>query len=238
MGFYPNTPYRCSLSANYNSSVSGVDATVDFTTEKDYHLFQTMLAGYIDCSDWLLFHSNDKLNDIREAIITEIADACNCDLTDSDIDQEFLGCSHGSSNTLNYTGRITSNIDIESEGLVSFFDDWVSAGPTISVQGVLLRLVQDECYGIVSQVSGDVCPNNRQDSRENVGSAATTGSIIAAAIVFIAIVSGVITIIVYGATRYKRQRQQSIELQQEPPPQTVSNSRRQETLLPLREEDA
>ena len=156
-----------------------------------------------------------KLQDIRDQIAEEVANSCNCDFTSSHIDQEELSCSDGSTNSLNYTARLTSTFfDIDSSELVGFLDDWVASGPTVTVEGVLLRALEEKCTGVVS-VSSDVCPNHRKSGEGSSNSDVRIGAPIAAALVLVAIVSGGV-VIGYVMIHHRRQRQGSANLPRQP----------------------
>ena len=127
-----------------------------------------------------------------------------------------LECISGSTNSLNYTGRLTSKTDQDSASLVASLEGWASEEPTVSVEGVLLRVTADECTGILTDVNSDVCPNRRSDGSGESKTAVETGAPIAAAIVFAAIVAGVIVIILYFVIRNRRMGQRRDGLDQQP----------------------
>ena len=156
---------------------------------------------------------------MQEVIADEIAELCNCYFTFSNVDQDKLECISGSTNSLNYTGRLTSKTDQDSASLVASLEGWASEEPTVSVEGVLLRVTADKCTGILTDVNSDVCPNRRSGSGGSGESktAVETGAPIAAAIVFAAIVAGVIVIILYFVIRNRRMGQRRDGLDAQPP---------------------
>ena len=153
---------------------------------------------------------------MQEVIADEIAELCDCYFTFSNVDQDKLECISGSTNSLNYTGRLTSKTDQDSASLVASLASWASEEPTVSVEGVLLRVTVDECTGILTDVNSDVCPNRRSDGSGESKTAVETGAPIAAAIVFAAIVAGVIVIILYFVIRSRRMGQRRDGLDQQP----------------------
>lgn len=103
-----------------------------------------------------LYSLTGKLQDIRDGLIDELSDYCQCEVTDDNIDQERLSCSFLSKNSVTYSARINGTLDVASERLVSYLDSWISTGPTINVQGVLMRL-GEICIKTVSDLSAGVC---------------------------------------------------------------------------------
>ena len=174
--------------------------------------------------------NDDKLQDIREDVVKAIADSCECVFTSSNIDRESLNCSSGSSNSLSYTARLTSTFaEIDSIKLARFVSQWVSGEPTITVEGVLLRVVEDQCIGIVSTVNRDICPNHRDSiDKESVKTGLEIGVPIAGAVFFI----GVLAIAVCVIFRHRRvqrtgganlpQQQQPVHQRQPQVPQVIS----------------
>lgn len=144
-----------------------------------------------------------------------IAETCDCVFTSYNIDREDLDCSTGSTNSLNYTARLTSTFaDIDSQELLEFVSQWVSSEPTITVEGVLLRVVEDKCTGSVATVGSDVCPNHRQTSDDgSVKPALVIGVPIVGTALLIVIVVGVI-VVVHGVVQNKK-KQRSVELPQQ-----------------------
>ena len=155
---------------------------------------------------------------MRWTVATTIADICQCEFVPSNIDQDDLHCLTASTNTFSYSGRLTSYVDIESTVLAGYLGHWVSRGPTITVDGVLFRFVdQDTCIENVTEVKSDVCvTQSTSNSGQGSDKAVKTGAPIAAGMVFLAIVVGVITIVLYALIRNRRQRQTSTDTQHQP----------------------
>ena len=159
----------------------------------------------------------------------EVADSCECDFTSSNIDRQTLNCSSGSSNSLSYTARLTSTFaDVDSAELADFMSSWISSGPTITVEGVLFRVVEDQCIGFVSTVSSNVCPNHRGSTVEDSNKTALVAGVPAAvvgAIVLIGVLAIAVCVIISrrrvqrtGSAELPQQQQQQRQQQQRQPP--------------------
>ena len=175
--------------------------------------------------------NDDKLQDIREDIVKAIADSCECVFTSSNIDRESLNCSSGSSNGLSYTARLTSTFaETDSTQLAEFVSQWVSSEPTITVEGVLFRVVEDQCIGFVATVNSDICPNHRDSiDEESVKTGLVTGVPIAGAVFFIGVLAIAVCVIIFRYRRAQRtggadlpQQQQPLHQRQPQVPQVIS----------------
>ena len=126
----------------------------------------TMCSPMIDLPPCIQQYDYDnKLKEIHDVIVAKMAGYCKRTITHSNIDQEHLTCLDGSTNSFNYTARLTSTfVDKNSTEIVEFLRQWVSNETTICVEGVLLRVVEDMCYENVSDVSSDVCQRQYYDT--------------------------------------------------------------------------
>ena len=91
--------------------------------------------------------SGEKIQDITNALISELSALCQCQLTSEIFDEERLICFHESSNSVTFQARISGTADMDSETFVALIEDWVATKPTIHVLGVLLR-VHNDCDGV------------------------------------------------------------------------------------------
>ena len=102
------------------------------------------------------FRYAQKLEDIRNAVLNDLSKSCQYLITADNIDQEKLSCSAESSNHVTYLAWLSGTPEQDSGSLVALIDSWVSSGPTIRVQGMLMRLGED-CNTTVSDLSAGVC---------------------------------------------------------------------------------
>ena len=116
------------------------------------HVYMSlMLYSYIQN-----FRYAQKLEDIRNTVLNDLSNSCQYLIIADNIDQEKLSCSAESSNHVTYLARFSGTSEEESAYLVSNIERWVSSGPTILVQGMLMRLGED-CNTTVSDLSAGVC---------------------------------------------------------------------------------
>ena len=151
------------------------------------------------------YNNAQKLINIKNAVLNELSNSCQCQITADNIDQEQLGCSDldASSNYVTYQARIIGTLEKDSAFLTSLIEDWASSGPSISVQGVLLGLGED-CS---SDVSDGVCSvigaqtNTRECPSTNTG--AIVGTVIAVAAVLNVAVIVVAAVVILRRWRRK-----------------------------------
>ena len=157
------------------------------------------------------FSKGQKQEDIRDAVLNELSNSCQCQITADNIDQEQLPCFVESSNYVTYQARLGGTPEQDSGSLVSLIDSWVSSGPTILVQGMFMKLGED-CTTTVSDLSSGVCSAEAQTNTASTTSdvALTVGIAIAAAIVVI-LMALVVIAIVYCSARHRRNRRFSLE---------------------------
>ena len=137
-------------------------------------------------------------------MLTEINNSCQCQITAENIDQEQLTCFVNSSNYMTYLARLSGTSDIDSMSLVTLIESWVSRGPTILVQGVLMGLGED----CLSDVSAGVC-SLFDGHTDNNNRGVIMGSVIAAAAVLITAAITVVTLLIW------RSRGKKLSLQKE-----------------------
>jgi hypothetical protein len=139
-GFYPGTSYSCSLEA-YNMDSRGPPAIVLFTTNEDYSQFQLILKGPINCIEWVADDAFSK----QEDIVSDLENMCQCRFNKSNVDEEsFAACNDHFSEYVTFRARLSGTSDNDSEYLVSLLAKWVSTSPKISVDGLEMKVTNNE----------------------------------------------------------------------------------------------
>ena len=147
-------------------------------------------------------------------MLNELSNSCQCQITADNIDQEQLPCFVESSNYVTYQARLGGTPEQDSGYLVSLIDSWVSSGPTILVQGMLMRLGED-CTTTVSDLSSGVCsvfgaqtdtcececPSTNSSESTNTG--AIVGAVVAVVGVLIIAAIAVATLLILRSRRGK-----------------------------------
>ena len=147
-------------------------------------------------------------------MLNELSNSCQCQITADNIDQEQLPCFVESSNYVTYQARLGGTPEQDSGSLVSLIDSWVSSGPTILVQGMLMRLGED-CTTTVSDLSSGVCSvfGAQTDTSEcpSTNTGAIVGAVVAVAAVLIIAAIAVATLIILRSRRGKFSLQKAEE---------------------------
>ena len=87
--------------------------------------------------------TEQKLGEITSAVVEELNELCQCGVSSDNIDEAHFHCFEPSSLYVTYRARLTSTPDTDSSTLVSYLEKWVSGGPSISVQSILMRIDRD-----------------------------------------------------------------------------------------------
>ena len=137
-------------------------------------------------------------------MLNELSNSCQCQITADNIDQEQLPCFVESSNYVTYQARLGGTPEQNSGSLVSLIDSWVSSGPTILVQGMLMRLGED-CTTTVSDLSSGVCSvfGAQTDTSESTNTGAIVGAVVAVVGVLIIAAIAVATLLILRSHRGK-----------------------------------
>jgi hypothetical protein len=139
-GFYPGTSYSCSLEA-YNMDSRGPPAIVLFTTNEDYSQFQLILKGPINCIEWVADDASSK----QEDIVSDIVKMCQCRFNKSNVDEEsFAACNDHFSEYVTFRARLSGTSDNDSEYLVSLLTKWVSTNPRVFVDGLEMKVTNND----------------------------------------------------------------------------------------------
>ena len=121
-------------------------------------------------------------------MLNELSNSCQCQITADNIDQEQLPCFVESSNYVTYQVRLGGTPEQDSGYLVALIDSWVSSGPTILVQGMLMRLGED-CTTTVSDLTSGVCSvfGTQTDTCECECPSTNTGAIVGAVVAVVGV---------------------------------------------------
>ena len=139
-----------------------------------------------------------KLEDVTRAVQEELINSCKCDITSDNIDKASFRCFDPSSLYVTYRARL-KDIEIGSDTLISYIEDWVSKGLSISVQGVLLK-IDSKCAVSLNTIDDGECekistPSSSQSSAGNTA-AIVGGSVAVTVVLIIAVLVFAVTVLV------------------------------------------
>ena len=138
------------------------------------------------------------MEEIKNAVVKELSNSCQCQITADNIDQEQLVC-FISSNYVTYQARIIGTLEKDSAFLTSLIEDWASSGPSIRVQGVLLGLGED----CTSDISTGVCSvfGRQTDTFESTNTGTIVAIVVPVAAVLIIAAIAVATLLILRRRR-------------------------------------
>ena len=73
----------------------------------------------------------------------ELNELCQCGVSSDNIDGALFHCFDPSSLYVTYRARLSGTPETDGQTLVSYLENWVSGGPSISVQSILMRIDSD-----------------------------------------------------------------------------------------------
>ena len=116
-----------------------------------------------------------------------------CDITSDNIDEGLLRCFDTSSNYVTYRARLSGFFETGRDKFISYIEDWVSGGPIVRVQGVLLE-VDAGCPVSITSFNDRECVSS-SNSQSSTDDASDTTAIIGGVVIAIVLIIAVTVII-------------------------------------------
>ena len=143
-----------------------------------------------------------KLEDITSVLQETLGDLCACNFTSNKIDKTFFHCFDPLSYYVTYRARLSGTPETDSHTLISHIEDWVSGGPSILVQGVLL-IIDNECSVSISSVDDGECRKSPTSQSTTDNTAAVIGGVVVAIVLIIALlVFGMAVLVLVWKSRH------------------------------------
>ena len=156
--------------------------------------------------------TNEKLEDITNAVIEELTASCaECGITDDIIDKQSFACFPESPTYVTYRARLEGTSETDSGSLISLIEEWVRGGTSIIVTGVLMT-VDSECSVAISSLSEGVCSTTTDSITTTTNT--TLPTIIGGVVASLLIIALSVVIIVVSLV-IKRRRKASVHRNEE-----------------------
>ena len=97
-----------------------------------------------------------KLTDITSAVLKELRDLCQCQISNGIVDEESFACFDDSANYVTYRARLSGTSAVNGASLLSLIENWAISGAAISMRGVLMR-VDTQCPVAISGFNEEEC---------------------------------------------------------------------------------
>ena len=111
-----------------------------------------------------------KHGDIVSAIVYELNENCICGIESSDVDERsFVACDEQLHEYVTFRARLRGTSDKTSEYLITLLEEWVSTGPVIIVEGVLVKVENSElsCSTVLSDFKEKSCLKEYESSTDS-----------------------------------------------------------------------
>ena len=156
--------------------------------------------------------TNEKLEDITNAVIEELTASCaECGITDDIIDKQSFACFPESPTYVTYRARLEGTSETDSGSLISLIEEWVRGGTSIIVTGVLMT-VDSECSVAISSLSEGECSTTTDSITTTTNT--TLPTIIGGVVASLLIIALSVVIIVVSLV-IKRRRKASVHRNEE-----------------------
>ena len=160
-----------------------------------------------------LSHQTDeteqKLEDITSAVVEELNELCQCGVSSDNIDEAFFRCFEPSSLYVTYRARLSGTPDSDSHTLVSYLEDWVSGGPTIPVQSILMT-IDSNCLVVIDGFGEGEC-DKTPTSQSSTSTDNTAATIIGFTIV-VAVLLVIIAVLIFALALLWRSHHRNLSL--------------------------
>ena len=143
--------------------------------------------------------------DITSAILQVVQDSCQCVYGQSEVDGELFRCFDGSEDSVTYRARLLATAEVDTQSLSSYLEEWVAAGSSVVVGGVVLS-VDEDCSGeiadLLQEEEGCRAEGTSSDSTGVVAGAVVGATVAVLAVATVAVL--IIVVIVILKRRYER----------------------------------
>ena len=155
------------------------------------------------------------MKDITSGVHQALSNLCTCDISSDIIDQESFDCSNPLSLHVTYRARLSGTPETDSHVFISHIEKWVSGGPNVRVQGVLMRIDYD-CQVSIESFNDDLCTDvpitttesdsSTTASPSSQGSSDNTVAIIGGGVAVVLIIAVAIVIIIISILLFWKSR--------------------------------
>ena len=178
-------------------------------------LYQLHLHRLSNCKEWVVSYvitklmstliisftqvmsTSDRLKDISDAILQLVQGSCQCTYTALNIDGEVFRCFDGAEDSVTYRARVLATVEVDTQSLSSYLEEWVAAGSSVVVGGVVMS-VDEDCSGeiadLLQEEEGCRAEPTSSDST-GVVAGAVVGAAVAALVVATVIIIACIVIV-------------------------------------------
>ena len=139
----------------------------------------------------------------------ELNELCQCGVTSDNIDGALFHCFDPLSLYVTYRARLSGTPETDGQTLVSYLENWVSGGPSIPVQSILMRIDSDCSVDIDTFDSGE-CDKTAasQSSTSMMDNTAAIIGLTVVVVVLLVIVAVLILALVWSRHRGNRKSEE------------------------------
>ena len=164
-----------------------------------------------------------KHENIASVIVDDLNEDCMCGIESSDVDERsFVACDEQLDEYVTFRARLSGTSDKSSKYLITLLEEWVSTGPVIIVEGVLVKVENSElsCSTVLTDFKEKSCLKDYEPSTETPDSSGITqvtavgasiATIVGTLLTFLTICSSCICWFIHRRKKKKRNDNQELK---------------------------
>ena len=146
--------------------------------------------------------TSDRLKDISDAILQRVQSSCQCTYTALNVNGEVFRCFDGAEGSVTYRARVLATVEVDTQSLSSYLEEWMAAGSSVVVGGVVLS-VDEDCSGEIADLLQEE-EGCRAQPTSSDSTGAVAGAVVGAAVAVLFVATVIILIILAFVVILKR----------------------------------
>ena len=167
---------------------------------------QLRLTNIPSCKEYSVSNSRQKIEDIENTIIQNVARLCRCEFNSTLLSNSHLQCFDESPQIVTFRTQPSGTTQASTVEVVSYIEVWISDSEGMAVDGVFLGF-QTTCSLVINSLDAVECPGGITPQNDNLGW--IVGGVMAAVLLFILVGVAIVTLIVFIKKQRAMQRNQA-----------------------------
>ena len=167
---------------------------------------QLRLTNILNCKEYSLSNSHQKIEDIENTLTRNIARLCLCEFNSTPLLNSQLRCFDESPQIVTFRSQLSETSQTSTVELVSYIEQWISDSEGVIVDGMFLGF-QTTCSLVIKSLDAVECPRGSTPQNDNL--VGIVGGVMAAVLLFILVGVAIVTLIVFIKKQRTTKRNQA-----------------------------
>ena len=154
---------------------------------------QLRLTNILNCKEYSLSNSHQKIEDIENALTRNIARLCRCEFNSILVLNSHLRCFDESPQIVTFRSQLSETSQTSNVELISYIELWISDSEGVIVEGVFLGF-QTTCSLVINRLDAVECPEGSTPQNDNLRG--IVGGVMAAVLLFILVGVAIVTLMI------------------------------------------